>query len=116
MTNVHTYLRKHNPDAENGVVWITFYINRERVNFSTKVSVESKNWNDKKKFVTTGDKHAADKNLIIENIHARINNVLVKYRLKDKKLTKETFLRVEKPRDFAPFGQNSIDHLAQLLL
>ena len=104
MINVHTYLRKHNPDAENGVVWITFYINRERVNFSTKVPVESKNWNDKKKFVTTGDKHAADKNLIIENIHARINNVLVKYRLKDKKLTKETFLRAyHRPSDYNTF-------------
>ena len=75
MIEVKTYLRKHNPNATNGVVWISFYLNRQKVNFSTKVAVEEKHWNDRKKMVTSGDKHAADKNLIIENILARINNV-----------------------------------------
>lgn len=54
--------------------------------------------------VGSGDKNAADKNLIIENIHARINNVIVKYRLKDKKLTREAFLRAyHRPSDYTTF-------------
>lgn len=72
---------------------MSFYINREKVNFSTKVSVDIKNWNDKKKCVGLGDKSANDKNLIIENILARINNVIVKYRLRDRKLTRASFLK-----------------------
>lgn len=104
MIEVKTYLRKHNPNATSGVVWISFYLNRQKVNFSTKVSVEEKHWNDRKKIVTLGDKQAADKNLIIENILARINNVFVKYRLKDRQLTREAFLRAyHRPSDYDTF-------------
>lgn len=104
MITIKTYLRKHKVDTTSGVVWVSLYINREKVNFSTKVSVDEKNWNDKKKCVGAGDKNAADKNLIIENVHARINNVLVKYRLKDKKLTRESFLRAyHRPSDYSTF-------------
>lgn len=104
MIEVKTYLRKHNPNSTTGVVWISFYLNRQKVNFSTKISVEEKYWNDRKKIVTSGDKQAADKNLIIENILARINNVFVKYRLKDRKLTREAFLRAyHRPSDYDTF-------------
>ena len=54
--------------------------------------------------VGNGDRYAADKNLIIDNIHARINNVIVKYRLKDKELTRDAFLRAyHRPSDYATF-------------
>ena len=103
MINVRTYLRKYAQET-SGVVWVSFYINREKVNFSTKVSVDCKNWNEKNACVKPGDKNAADKNLIIENIHSRINNVLVKYRLKDKKLTRDAFLRAyHRPDDYSCF-------------
>lgn len=104
MITIKIYLRKHTVDATSGVVWVSFYINREKVNFSTKVSVEEKQWNEKMFSVGSGDKNAADKNLIIENIHARINNVIVKYRLKDKKLTCDAFLRAyHRPSDYTTF-------------
>ena len=104
MITVKTYLRRHVSTSNAGVVWVSFYINREKVNFSTKVAVDEKNWNDKKKCVGTGDKNAADKNLIIENVLARINNVIVKYRLKDKKLTRDAFLRAyHRPSDYNTF-------------
>ena len=103
MINIKTYLRKY-ADESSGIVWVSFYINREKVNFSTKVAVDCKNWSDKNACVKPGDKNASDKNLIIENIHARINNVLVKYRLKDKKLTRDAFLRAyHRPTDFNTF-------------
>ena len=82
MINIKTYLRQYKNDTA-GIVWISFYVQRQKVNFSTKVAVSLKNWNDKKGIVTSGDKQAADKNLIIETILARINNVFVKYRLRE---------------------------------
>lgn len=103
MITTKLYLRKYADDS-SGIVWISFYVNREKVNFSTKVSVSAKNWNEKKMMVGSGDKLAADKNLILENIQARINNVLVKYRLKDRKLTRDMFLRAyHRPTDFDTF-------------
>lgn len=87
-----------------GVVWVSFYLNREKVNFSTKVAVEEKNWNEKKKCVGSGDKLYGDKNLIIENVLSRINNVFVKYRLKDRKLTRSSFLKAfHRPSDYDTF-------------
>lgn len=103
MINIKTYLRKY-ANESSGIVWVSFYVNREKVNFSTKVAVDCKNWSEKNACVKPGDKNASDKNLIIENIHARINNVLVKYRLKDKKLTRDAFLRAyHRPTDFNTF-------------
>ncbi len=104
MITVKTYIRKHTPQMTSGIIWVSFYINREKINFSTRVSVEEKNWNAKKQTVNSGDKLPADKNLIIDNILARINNVLVKYRLKDKRLTKDAFLRAyHRPSDYNTF-------------
>lgn len=101
MVTIKIYLRKHNTASTTGVVWVSFYLNREKVNFSTKVSVDEKNWNDKKKCVSSGDKLYSDKNLIIENVFSRINNVLVKYRLKDRKLTRSSFLKAyHRPSDY----------------
>lgn len=101
MVTIKIYLRKHNTASTTGVVWVSFYLNREKVNFSTKVSVDEKNWNDKKKCVGSGDKLYSDKNLIIENVFSRINNVLVKYRLKDRKLTRSSFLKAyHRPSDY----------------
>lgn len=111
MLNVKTYLRKYNDSSDDGVIWISFYINREKVNFSTKISVSIKNWNEKKCMVTSGDPRASDKNLVIENIHARINNVEVKFRLKDRKITRDAFLRAyHRPSDYATFFDFVLDY------
>ena len=104
MITIKTYFRKHQKESTTGFVWVSFYVQRQKVNFSTKVAVEEKHWNEKKQRVSSADKLAADKNLIIDNILARINNVFVKYRLKDKKLTRETFLRsYNRPDDYETF-------------
>jgi hypothetical protein len=57
MNNVKIYLRKYNSEND-GIVWISFYVNREKVNFSTKVSVDEKNWNEKKSCVSSNDKNS----------------------------------------------------------
>ncbi|KAA6325461.1 Tyrosine recombinase XerD [termite gut metagenome] len=104
MSNIKIYLRKYNSTSVSGVVWVSFYVNREKVNFSTKITVGEKNWNEKKQCVGTSDKYAQDKNLIIENILSRINNVFVKYRLRDRVLTRDVFLRAyHRPTDYDTF-------------
>lgn len=111
MVTIKIYLRSYGDNPSCGVVWLSFYINREKVNFSTKVSVDIKNWNDKKKCVGAGDKLAKDKNLIIENILARVNNVFVKYRLRDKKLTRTAFLKAyNRPDDYETFFEFISDY------
>ena len=98
-----------------GIVWISFYVQRQKVNFSTKVAVSLKNWNDKRGIVTPGDKQAADKNLIIETILARINNVFVKYRLRDKKLSRDLFLReYTRPSDYPTFFDFVREHMKKI--
>ena len=104
MATIKTYHRQYSENTGNVIVWISFYVNRDKVNFSTGVSCCLKNWSEKKCSITAGDKLYKDKNLIIEKIHARINDVFVKYRLRNKKLTKETFLRAyHRPDDYDTF-------------
>ena len=67
MITIKVYFRKHNQKATNGFVWVSFYVQRQKVNFTTKVAVEEKNWNEKKKRVSSSDKLADDK-IIIENL------------------------------------------------
>lgn len=114
MKSIKIYLRKYSNNS-SGIVWISFYIQRQKVNFSTKVAVEVKHWNEKKNMVTAGDKQAADKNLIIETIIARINNVFVKYRLRDKKLSRDLFIReYNRPSDYATFFDFVKDHMKKI--
>lgn len=110
MNNIKTYLRKYNT-GNDGIVWISFFVNRERVNFSTKVHVDEKNWSEKKMRITSGDKSYEDKNLIIESILSRINNVFVKYRLKDKTISRDTFMRAyNKKTDYDTFFDFIIEY------
>ena len=55
MITIKTYFRKHQKESTTGFVWVSFYFQRQKVNFSTKVSVEEKNWNDKNKCVSSSD-------------------------------------------------------------
>lgn len=104
MSTINTYLRIHKKGQKSGIIWVNFYVGREKVNFSTRIQCDKSNWSEKKTLVLGGDKEAADKNLIIENIHSRINSVFVKYRLRNRKLTRESFLRsYNRPDDYDTF-------------
>ena len=110
MIAIRVYLRTYT-NENSGIVWISFYLNREKITISTKVSVDAKHWNEKKQRVSSSDKSAADKNLIIENMLSRINNVLVKYRLRDKKITRDAFLRAyHRPSDYESLFDFIVDY------
>jgi site-specific recombinase XerD len=100
MTKVKVYFRQTAKQGSEGVVWISFYINCEKVNFSTKIHCEEKEFDRR----TCRIRNNADKNLIIDNIISRINDVFVKFRLKDKKLTRDAFFKAfHRPSDYQTF-------------
>ena len=104
MITIKFYFRSDRKDKTRGYIWVSFYVNRQKVNFSTKVFCDLKHWNIKTMSIMAADKDAADKNLVIENIRARISNVFVKYRLRERKLTREIFLKAyHKPDDYEHF-------------
>jgi site-specific recombinase XerD len=111
MRTIKVYLREHNSEKRTGVIWVSFYVNRQKVNFSTGVCCQTKHWNKPKEQISSGDIMSSDKNLILENIRARINNVFVKYRLRDKKLTRDAFIRAyNRPDDYPTFWDFIKDH------
>ncbi len=104
MSKINLYYRSEGKDKTEGYIWVKFYVSSEKVNFSTKIKCYLTDWDAVKCRVRFSDKEAKDKNLIIKNIEARINDVLVKYRLKNRKLTKDGFMKAyHRPDDFDTF-------------
>ena len=104
MINIKIYFRKSNNQTNEGFVWISFYVNREKVNFSTKMKCHEKEFDERYFRIKNSAPNASDKNLIIEKILSRINDVLVKYRLKNKKITRIGFLKTyNRPDDYDNF-------------
>ena len=73
-------------------VYISFYIAREKIEIPCKLSVSLKAWDKDVGKVTTRDKFHADRNMMIDNIKKRVNEIFVRYRLANKTLTREVFL------------------------
>jgi len=91
MVTIKLYHRASGKDKTAGYIWVSFYLKHEsKVNFSTKITCLTKHWNLKNQRISAADKEAPDKNLIIEKILARINDVFVKYRLRNKAISHKT--------------------------
>ena len=72
-------------------VYVSFYIGREKIVIPCKFSVSLRAWDKDVGKVTTRDKFHADRNLMIDNIKKRVNEIFVRYRLANKTLTREVF-------------------------
>ena len=106
MSKINLYLRSEGKDKTDGYIWVKFYVSSQKVNFSTRVKVLAANWNAVTCRIKYSDKEYKDKNLIITNTEARINDVFVKYRLKNRKLTKDGFMKAyHRPDDFDTFHE-----------
>ena len=62
-------------------VYVSFYIAREKIVLPCKFSVPVKAWDKEAGKVTTRDKFHSDRNMMIDNIKKRVNDIFVKYRL-----------------------------------
>jgi site-specific recombinase XerD len=104
MVKIRVYFRQSKNNEREGYIWISFYLNREKVHFSTKIKCTENEFDEKTLRLKNSTENVRDKNLIINSIISRINNVIVKYRLRDKKLTKSLFLRAyNRPTDYDTF-------------
>jgi site-specific recombinase XerD len=92
MATYRIYQKKADNNGEASV-YVSFYIRREKIEVPTKTKVSVKAFDKDKGAVKISDPFAADKNLIISNTVASINNVFVKYRLRERELTKSLFWR-----------------------
>jgi site-specific recombinase XerD len=88
--DLFTILGRPQKDGSH-TVYIKLYIDRERILINTKVSVSPDSWDPKKNCVKGKGKETDDDNMIISRCHSRANDILVKYRLLNKKLTPELF-------------------------
>ena len=87
-----TVSRRKDEDREGRAqLYVVVYIERVTIRLATGVKVTEKEWDAAHERVK--GKGSDDRNLIIEQIKAKVNNVFVKARLRDERLTKDSFLR-----------------------
>lgn len=85
-------------------IYISFYIDRRKVVVSTGISVKVVNFDEKSGKIKTGEKNHKDDNLVLENVKSRINDIMVRYRLQKKELTRKQFFNeYNHPSDFRTF-------------
>lgn len=102
--NTNFYLRTSSKDSTIGYIWYSFYVNREKIHESTRLAIPVGDWDERRSRVRKGAEGADDKNLIIDSIAARITDVDVRFRLRNRRPTKESFLRaMRRPSDFDSF-------------
>ena len=88
----------------NNIIYVSFYIKSEKVCFSTGVECAPAHYEPISGRVRALDKQYKDKNLILANIEARVCDVFVKFKLRDRTLTKESFLKeYNRPSDYNDF-------------
>lgn len=91
MALVKTYISASlNRKTGMSPIYVSFYLGSEKVVLPTKVSTKREWFHDG--VISKKDKESADKNLIIDQTISHVNNILVKYRLKEKTLTKNIFM------------------------
>jgi integrase/recombinase XerD len=88
-TRDDSYLRRDGTIA----LYCTLYIGRQRVKIPVGVSVLPGEWDMDRQQVKGSSKEVKDKNLIVKNVKARVNDIFVRYRLENRELTKKTFLK-----------------------
>lgn len=94
MGTVTAYIRE-NYKKQDGTtpIYCKFYINRQKIRIPVGISVNEEQWDEEGERIKGTSKEVKDNNLIIRNVKSKINNIFVKYRLEERKLTKEIFVK-----------------------
>lgn len=91
-------------------LFVSFYINREKIRIPLGISCYKKEWDTTQECFVGRSQKAADNNLIIQSMLARISDIFVEARLRKEKLTVDEFKkRFKEPgdyRDFFGFARN----------
>lgn len=93
-------------------LYISFYLAREKVVLPCKVSAEVKKFDTKSGLIKGTGKDTVDKNLIVDKIKSKVNDILVKHRLRDINLNKDAFMReFNNPSDYKSFHDFVKDYM-----
>lgn len=85
-------------------IYVSFYLERKKIAVPTGISVKTTHFDNATGKIKTGEKNHRDYNLVIEKIRSRINDIMVRYRLEKKTLTKDLFDKeFNRPDDFKTF-------------
>lgn len=90
MATYRVFQKKANKKGE-APIYISFYLNREKVEVPAKISVNPIHFDKEKGCVKANYEFASDNNLIISDVKSAINDIHVRYRLKKVTLTPELF-------------------------
>ena len=90
MATYRVYQKNPNLKGE-APIYISFYLNRKKIEVATKISVPVNDFDKERGIIKTSSEFAKDKNLIIDNIRASINDIFVQNRLRNRTLTAEQF-------------------------
>lgn len=90
MATYRVFQKKENQKGE-APIYISFYINREKVEVPTKISINPLHFDKTKEVIKPSHEFAKDKNLIISDIKSTINDIFVRYRLRKEQLSVELF-------------------------
>ena len=103
MATYRVYQKNANQKGE-APIYISFYLNRKKVEVSTKISVPIDDFDKEKGIIKASSRFANDKNLIIDNIRASIHEIFVQSRLRKRTLTAEQFWNeYRNPKNFSDF-------------
>lgn len=92
-------------------LYVTFYLERKKIALTCNLSIPLTSWDKEKGKVLTNEKNHKDYNLCIEKIRARVNDIMVRYRLAKKELTKEQFMKeYNRPDNFKTFYEYFEDY------
>lgn len=103
MATYRVYQKNANQKGE-APIYISFYLNRKKIEVPTKISVSINDFDKDKGIIKSGSEFAKDKNLIIDNIRASINEIFVQNRLRNRTLTAEQFWNeFRNPKNYSDF-------------
>ena len=85
-------------------IYVSFYLHRDKIVLPCNISVKVESWDKESGKVLTSEKNHRDYSLCIEKVRSRVNDIMVRYRLLKRDLTKDLFLQeYNRPDDFKTF-------------
>lgn len=99
---------------DSGKIYVKFYIKRQKAHFCTEVFATAKEWDIEAQKIKGNSSDVKDRNILLNNIRSRISNVDVKFRLKEKELTKTLFFKYyNRPNDYDTFHDWCVEYKRQ---
>lgn len=96
-------------------LYISFYLGKKNIRIPTGVHVTRKEWDPVKERVKGNEKSAADDNMILKSLCGRITDIMLKFRISNKKITCEDFFKAyNRPDSSETFLTFARKHLSEM--